>query len=158
MPTGAELRPGGVRSYRDGGHGRRSDRGQRQGPGTPTLPRWHAGEHRRHEQTSQDHEQVERDRGDGLVSRGRSWSSTRMQVLDQDDGGEMTHGQLTTNISEWGLALPVAPCGQLVRLKLTHGVPSFSSMNERSSVSLPSELSVARQTLWLPSTPVRATK
>src|SRR3954453_5492756 len=158
VPAGTELGPGSAGAHRDTGHGGRGDREQRKAPGAPTLTAWHAGEHRRHEKTRQGDEQVDRDRGEGLVSWDRSWSSTRVQVLDQDDGREMTHGQLTTNISEWGLALPVAPCGQFVRSKLTQGVPSFSSMNERSSVSLPSGLNVAMQTLWLPSTPVRATK
>src|SRR5205807_4535289 len=64
----------------------------------------------------------------------------------------------TTNSSEWGLALPFLPWGQLVRLKSTQGVPSFWSRNFVSRLSLPPGATSRMQTWWLPSTAVRAAK
>src|SRR5207302_10984253 len=77
---------------------------------------------------------------------------------DHEPSSHFRNWSVTTNSSECGLAAPVLPWGQSVRLKSTHGVPSSSSRKLVSSVSFPVELTFTMQTLWSPSTPVRATK
>src|SRR2546421_1887612 len=176
MGQGDPRRPASERRAGQGGPGQGGDVGDGRGDtGDDDDCHGGTGPHRRtgnqwgEEQTDEDDGGSDEDRGSQLaVDDDRTWPRAREHGVGmrrrrrkKQTSGEMHYFRLasgTTNSSEWGLALPFLPCGQLLRLKSTQGVPSFSSRKLRSMLSLPPGPTLSMHSLWLPSTPVRATK